>query len=498
MSNRDELLIWDGQIHGLPSTFRQAVELAEVLRQTTEPDNAKKKSFIEALNKAKELDGIMYRPESTAAAFRIHLPVYYWQSAVKHIVNIAMTHQLVVLFDNESLLFLPNGDIIPSSNIHRWQEIVNAASIKRTFPNTMEGFYRLLLDRVQPLLANYDFNLQFEHILDYHEYIATFVRFTEYGTQEFYLYCSVREEEGVFNADFTLNIYSKAITTIYNQFGFSDIQDISSLSAGGSFDNPHEVVNKKDLAQRLFYLESSFLKYANLTKTLNGLNTYKNSGGVGELFHKGAPYNLIVAKLAGNIQYFTALAAETQYYPEQWQQFVAVVNAIDPEQFWQEHLAKLQQEKQCEYLRIQELQNKYHLSGDDAVDLTDQWYDPDTELVWQRCFYGQKLLDGQLIVQNPYSIGLSEALFYAKKIHHLGWRIPLEHEVIDLVAKIKADKTLKPIFLGEKQSINAKFLAQSDEQKDKLKTLELKNGEFVKPRFTGSGYLRLVKSVKLA
>ena len=183
MANRDELLIWDGQIHGLPSTFRQAVELAEVLRQTSEPDNDKKISFIEALNQAKELDGIMYRPESTAAAFRIHLPVYYWQSAVKHIVNIAMTHQLVVLFDNESLLFLPNGDIIPSSNIHRWQEIVNAASIKRTFPNTMEGFYRLLLDRVQPLLANYDFNLQFEHILDDHEYVAIFVRLTQGGIE---------------------------------------------------------------------------------------------------------------------------------------------------------------------------------------------------------------------------------------------------------------------------------------------------------------------------
>lgn len=499
MSNRDELLIWDGQIHGVPSTLRQASELAEVLRQTTEPDNTKKKGFIAALNQAKELDGIMYRPESTAAAFRIHLPVYYWQSAVKHIVNIAMTHQLVVLFDNESLLFLPNGDIIPSSNIRRWQEIVNAASIKRTFPNTMEGFYRLLLDRVQPLLANYGFNLQFEHMLVDHEYATTFVRLTEYGTQEFYLYCSEREDKGIFNADFALHIYSKAITTIYNQFGFSDIQDIKRLSAGGSFDNPHEVVNKKDLAQRLFYLESSFLKFADLSQTLNGLETYINGRGeVGKLFHKRAPYHLIVAKLAGNIPYFTALAAETQYYPEQWQPFVAVVNAINPEQFWQEHLAKLQQEKQCEYLRIQELQNKYHLSGDDAVDLTDQWYDPDTELVWQRCFYGQKLLDGQLIVQNPYSIGLSEALFYAKKIHHLGWRIPLEHEVIDLVAKIKADKTLESIFLGEKQSIHARFLVQSDEQKDEMKTLELKNGEFVKPLFGGSGCLRLVKSVKSA
>lgn len=371
----------------------------------------------------------------------------------------------------------------------------------------MSDFHHLMLDKLKPIMQHHGFNLASTYVCTGYS-IATFSRLTDYGTQE--LFFSSDKENGYFRVNFRLSAYySPVMTNIIKASLIEDFDSIFDIFDSQLAERNNIIYHDKDLEEHLVYLENYLLKFANETEKLIGLDALLNEehefsqkeyiececGGL-ECFYILKSF-LTVTKLANSTQHFDELSQLVlKNYPELLN-LVHNLNKLDSNQFWQDYQHKQEQYTKQEALRQQTLKDIYHLKSDDIADLGNQWLDKETNLIWQRTCYGLTLENGQwLMSHDGVQLEAEDVLRLAEEAKVLGWRIPFEDEIINLIAKIKDDHELQDIFLGEKYSINCEFFTQECTLLTpiKIKVLGFCDGVLDSLGYD-DGYLRLVKSI---
>ncbi|MCP5177399.1 MAG: hypothetical protein H6997_07540 [Moraxellaceae bacterium] len=528
MATFDELIIWDSQVHGAVTSFAEASSFVEALYNMPFKASQRLENFIQALNQTDSLQNISYKEEPTTASFRVQLLSHAtWAKDCVTLVKLALEQQLTIYFENESLLFLPDGRISPKHRTREWNRIVDQAAIKpskKSFPDNFTDFHYLVLNKLKPIMRHHGFSLACEYMrtASGNNSTAIFSLRTEYGTQELYFYG--QDVYGDFRARFSLHVYSPVITCIYHEYSLSKRDDWifnighSELNAQVEISLNDCVFTHKELEEHFIYLEKYLLRFADEAKTLIGLDNILN--GEHELsqkkvlqdspheFERYAPNFLTVAKLANNRKHFDELSKLvnnslifekwpylTQYQPI-FLELVNKLNNIDPNEFWQTYRQQQEQYSKQEALRQQILKDN-NVKADEVADLGNQWLDNETQLIWQRTCYGQTLKHGQwLMSHDPARLKIQDALRLMEDAKALGWRIPFEEELIALITKLKNNSELLTFSLGTKHNINGHFITQKQTPSGNIEFVLTKfNDGMLGPASTNDGFLRLVKSV---
>lgn len=530
MATFDELIVWDSQVHGVVNSFEDAISFVETLYNTPFKASQRLENFIQILNQTDSLKNISYQEEPTTASFRVQLLSHAtWAKDCVTLVKLALEQQLTIYFENESLLFLPDGRISPKHRVREWNRIVDQAAIKpskKSFPDNFQDFHYLVLNKLKPIMRHHGFSLACEYMRTTsgkNDSTAIFSLRTEYGTQE--LHFGGDEVYGDFRANLSLYVYSPAIRNIYNDYSQSKLYgtiyliDHSVLNRQFGINLNDFISTHKELEEHFMYLEKYLLRFADEAKTLIGLDNILN--GEHELSQKKAlqdsphdfehytPNVLTVTKLANNIEHFDELSKLVNDSPffKKWPWFAALqptflalvnkLNNIDPHQFWQAYQQQQEQSSKQEVLRQQILKDNYHVKADKMTDLGNQWLDNETQLIWQRTCYGQTLKDGQwLMSHKPARLKIQDALRLMEDAKALGWRIPFEEELTALIVKLKNSPELQAIFLGTQYTVNAQFLTQKKISSGKIElALSRFSDGILGPASTNECFLRLVKSV---
>lgn len=512
MATVDELIVWDSQVHGVVNSFEDAISFVEALYNTPFKASQRLINFIQAFNQTDSLQNISYKEEPTTASFRVQLLSHAtWAKDCVTLVKLALEQQLTIYFENESLLFLPDGSISPKHRTREWNRIVDQAAIKpnkKSFPDNFQDFHYLVLNKLKPIMQHHGFSLACEYmrIASGNDSSAIFSRLTEYGTQE--LFFNGDEVNGDFRLYFVLYIFSPIITSISDNYTsvkginwiFSMNHSVLSSRLGVALND--FISTHKELEEHFMYLEKYLLRFADEAKTLIGLDNILNGGhefspkrDLRRNPERYTPIFLTVAKLANNTEHFDELSKLASNKPE-FLELVNKLNNIDPSHFWQKYQQKQEQYSKQEVLRQQILKDNYHIEADEVADLGNQWLDNETQLIWQRTCYGQTLKEGQwLMSHEPARLEVKDALRLMEGAKALGWRIPFEDELIALISKLKNNPELLAFSLGTKHNINGHFITQKQAPSGNIEFVLTKfNDGILEPASTNDGFLRLVKN----
>lgn len=525
MATFDELIVWDSQVHGVVNSFEDAISFVETLYNTPFKTSQRLEHFIQALNQTDSLKNISYKEEPTTASFRVQLLSHAtWAKDCVTLVKLALEQQLTIYFENESLLFLPDGRISPKHRVREWNRIVDQAAIKpskKSFPDNFKDFHYLVLNKLKPIMRHHGFSFACEYMrkASGNNGTAIFSLRTEYGTQDLVFYGD--EVYGDFRLSFHLYVCSPSITNICDNYtsvkGIDWIFNIghSLLSSRVGVSLNDFIASHKELEEHFIYLEKNLLRFADEAKTLIGLDNILN--GEHEFSPKRnlkrnpelyIPLFLTVAKLANNTEHFdelstlvhdSAILKKWPWFAEYQPKFLELVNKlnnIDPLQFWQTYQQQQEQYSKQEALRQQTLKDHYHIKADEITNLGSQWLDNETQLIWQRTCYGQTLKDGQwLMSHEPARLEIKDALRLMEDAKALDWRIPFEDELIALITKLKNNPELLGFSLGTKNNINGHFITQKQTPSGNIEFVLTKfNDGILEPASTNDGFLRLVKS----
>ena len=145
MATFDELIVWDSQVHGVVNSFEDAISFVETLYNTPFKASQRLEHFIQALNQTDSLKNISYKEDPTTASFRVQLLSHAtWAKDCVTLVKLSLEQQLTIYFENETLLFLPDGRISPKHRVREWNRIVDQAAIKpskKSFPDNFQDFH---------------------------------------------------------------------------------------------------------------------------------------------------------------------------------------------------------------------------------------------------------------------------------------------------------------------------------------------------------------------
>lgn len=154
------------------------------------------------------------------------------------------------------------------------------------------------------------------------------------------------------------------------------------------------------------------------------------------------PQRLIAARLANNPQYdrllkfceaYKSFGANDKARATEWPKLVKYLDEeINPETFWQQYPLLKEEEKRLEADRIQQLITQFKLNPDEElIPVSDQWYDSQTNLIWQRCCIGQHWQNGQ-IAGKAELLSWNEKEAYLERFKDSGWRLPTRQELTNL------------------------------------------------------------------
>ncbi|MBK9186460.1 MAG: DUF1566 domain-containing protein [Moraxellaceae bacterium] len=91
-----------------------------------------------------------------------------------------------------------------------------------------------------------------------------------------------------------------------------------------------------------------------------------------------------------------------------------------------------EEEKRLEEDRIRQLITQFKLNPDEElIPVSDQWYDANTNLIWQRCSMGEHWQNGQ-ITGMAELMNWDEKEAYLERFKDTGWRLPQYQELITL------------------------------------------------------------------
>ncbi len=321
MSNRNELIIWDTGLYGIPKNFDEALEMADVLSEQSENNTSLMlKKFASKLTKfakkAKEDDiweDYHHIDEEVAnnlyAAFVLEMPDRGWEDIVIKIAELASQFNLAIVYEEAITAFLPNNQVLPIENLVYWQALKESLKAKASsnFPKTLKQFKKWMEPQCEAMLAKHGFvERVFINDLSLYAYFRKL--------NDIYQYMIVGYHIDHYESEFTLSIMvvlsHDKINTIYNLFSFYPLDNSFNIPFNFAFYdefNKVRIIKTHNSTNNLFkFLEDVLLfdlnKIQNITSLdnlVNGNNPYGNYLRTGCFI----PMCIITARLANNPQY---------------------------------------------------------------------------------------------------------------------------------------------------------------------------------------------------
>jgi hypothetical protein len=139
MANRHDVIIWDAEVYGLPTSFDEALNMAETLSEQSvsvisekvlafakniekiAKKNVKEESYWQRYTElAKDIK------QKSTTAYVIAMPESVGSDFVlKQVVEAAVKHQLVACDEEIATIFLPNDEFLPPSQENWWWAFVD-------------------------------------------------------------------------------------------------------------------------------------------------------------------------------------------------------------------------------------------------------------------------------------------------------------------------------------------------------------------------------------
>lgn len=359
--------------------------------------------------------------------------------------------------------------------------------IHMNIPSTRHDYVLWLRPLLEAALASYGFTLA--KILDdttNNRYYSWYCRDVAMGQQ--YIQCEHLGTQPYFWSNTSFYMECPIVNDIYHKFEFeSSLLEIQVFYLGLSALTDVSYCTKEILSQNLAQrhindiIDHIIKAIFDKTTDIQGLDDFVN-GWFSKQQSNGAPttpaptppvvtanrfrgmpfyypQHLIVARLANNQHYdklkaffeadpsFKHQASRHQYtttwlreggvkvirsiIPPKWPKLVQYLyEDIDPNSFWQQYAALKHEESRLEIQRIQALKAQFYPNSEEQhIPLSDQWYDPKNNLIWQHCCMGQHWQQGR-------AIGLAtlfnehEMLTLLEQFKDTDWRLPTYNELV--------------------------------------------------------------------
>ena len=498
--NRHDVYIWDANEAELLKDFTSLLKNGAIYAELEDKPSANLLAFAEALKQHETQvdygDSFFRRSahavkNSNTKAVMIEIPEGAWQRPLRDIVKLAQDYNLIVADEEVAMVFLPTGKIMPYGAEDEWHALLGELAeeddlrlaYKKTKLPTTEYEYTLW---VRPILSKrlekYGFKLVKTRDNRTNDlYDSWYCREVECGQQ----YIEFRHAgEAPYFRSGVLSFYMicPVISDIYYKFGFDQEPKVFSSSLGAYkniiIENPiplSEEQEQSDIDDVVRYIIEPIL---DKTKTIIGVDNFVNgwlskqplsyvdtikkplpSNSRSERTYltpdsfKGmgtySPQQLIVARLANNPHYeklrnfFEAdkifnIAPYNKELVTEWPKLVEYLcEDINPDTFWQQYALLKEAERRLEEDRVQQFITQFKLNPDEElIPVSDQWYDSQTNLIWQRCCMGEHWQDAQLTGKAEL-MSWDEKEAYLERFKDTGWRLPTKQELEGLAISKK-------------------------------------------------------------
>lgn len=337
MANRHDVVIWDAELYGTPKSFEQAINMRSTLLEksiaTVSPKlklfaqdvcNEIAQSAHEDLQKtyANFCEGI---ETCDTAGLDLELTDYAWEDELIILVNVAMTHGLVVVDTEMAMVFIPPNKILPSEAKTRWSSLKQAHNQKKNFPKTLKQFEKWFDKLLIPVLAKYGFHEKIHSQTqlsgnEAFDKISSKV-FSRKISDDISVCVEPRyyNYKGELSFDIRVTFYSEKVYDIYKNFSFNALKKkVGNFNFFTEIIEDTAVNNIGDALKKINLLESVLFKIILDITDVKGLNSLFN-GNVYEKISYNLqhllymPHCLIIARLA-NDPNFEKLALELGRY----------------------------------------------------------------------------------------------------------------------------------------------------------------------------------------
>ena len=542
MANRHDVIIWDADVYGRPQNFEEAMDMAQRLaKQRIETQTANMLAFgqtVEKLLKTYDEDeqselflkGIAADiAETHKAAYNMEISeIGLWPLLVKILFDAAKEHS-VVIFDQEAWIACVSPNIIlPESAELEWQRTVEKFTTNK-FPKTPKQMKK----HFEPLLTNLLVPHGFRCVENDPEGLI-FERNNPFISQvlEFGVdWCNDDLRIGVGFSGTTSGIFAALVSKLshnnnyllLSKFIKDDVCDIFYVNLFGPLTHKF----KKEIGHSLNIIKSELdvIRVLNLIKNLVlpvldfikdlksthiALNTDKflDFRLAATVFRQYQEAALAIARFANpnNIEEFERVVSDyikshlevTQ--TKDWEWFVDSLRQLDVEDFFAEQ-KRLKEEVK---LKEQQYQDtiKEHLNKKTPSELMNlgEWFDAETNLIWQRYCLGQEWRNGSVSGQGSQMTWTKATeLTNAKEIKDFGWRLPTEKELASLMLPDKEGYKIEQgiLFCPKEEGQYATFWTSTTEKNsDNANVVVFYEGKVRKyPKGYGC-FVRLVRNGK--
>lgn len=520
--NRHDVYIWDADVYGKPQHFEDAMDMAPRLaKQRIETQTANMLAFgqtVERLLKTYDedeqqelfLEGTAADIANThKAAYNIEISgVGLWQLLLKILFDAAKEHS-VVIFDQEAwIACVSPNTILPESAELEWQRTVEKFTTNK-FPKTPKQMEK----HFEPLLTNLLIPHGFRRVADPDG--LTFQRDTLFTPQFLELGADWCKDDIRIIIPFGSTGYSPITQLKRKLYLNSDYLDNDNMLFRGylfglltnklkeEIGHDLEIIKSElDVIRVINLIKNLVLPPLNYIKDLKSANITLHTDKFPEFrraalfYRKYQETALALARLANpNIEDFEQVVSDyiksnlevTQ--TKDWEWFVDSLRKLDVEDFFEE--PKRYQQSIKKYLDKK--------TPSELMDLG-EWYDAETNLIWQRYCLGQAWQNGSVSGQgSQITWTKSVELTNTQEIKDFGWRLPTEKELASLMLPDKEGyKTEQGIlFCPKEEGQYATFWTSTTQKNSEEASVVVFYEGKVRKYPKGYGcFVRLVRSAK--
>jgi|GEM_PF-1094315 len=489
--NRHEIYLWEATQADLSKGFYELSEKAITYARQQKNPSENLLAFAEALNehrKTVDYNRSFFREvanqikNATTKAITIEFSEEEdWKRPLRDMVKLAQNFHVMIVDTEITMVFLPTGEIKPFGAEYDWEDLlgeltqvddVDIAYKKTNLPTTEYDYAVWMRGLLDKGLGEYGFKLaNTKDNKNNNVYESWYCRDVEIGKQyiqfthvgsspyfwnhtRFYMKCHAasdiyhkfnfdKDGQGVFSIGleaFTDVNYCRA-SPLSERLAQCHINDVINYIIKLIFDKITDIkgldgfVNGWLSKQPLSYMETIKSPPQHSQNSERAFLTPDRFRGMG--FY--CPQQLIIACIANNPEYaklkifFEAnksFGANGLARATEWPKLVKYLEEeINPETFWQQYALLKEEEKRLEEDRIQQLITQFKLNPDEElIPVSDQWYDSQTNLIWQRCCIGQHWQNGQ-IAGKAELLSWDEKETYLERFKDTGWRLPTRAEL---------------------------------------------------------------------
>lgn len=329
------IYLWDATNHGQPQSFDAAILtfqklITDIPEQPTSAMLAFAQRIQDLIRFGSDIDEELRRlygnfvdkvKKHPFALLAVELPSNGYIPVMRMIVETATALQLVAYDDQQGLVFLPSGHILPESRAQIWLGALAYLDSNKDFPKSLAKFEAYVKPMLEDMMARHGFiktnvpKFPYDRNAPESTQDKVLVYLKSIPVGECYVSLSYAKGRHGYGIPASLHIKYDPVDTIYGNFGFINSFSYSTfhvqllidlLSEKEMPNKSFEMNNQQEVLYRLTLMEKTIFPFFDTLHDLKSLDNLVN-GNVNIRFKEAmqgrgvyTPRCLIVARLANN------------------------------------------------------------------------------------------------------------------------------------------------------------------------------------------------------